>query len=237
MDGMKFSCKQVALLVFGVACFSVRPMAIAGETARPIIASPSSAATQSPRLSVEVVEISEPSQNVLVPAAAATRENGPSAEVAALLDRRSVSSITLVTSGSMTTTDGDKLRTPKDTAKEYYSEKGVSGDVAVVLGDVHQRRCLYRICHNPLYFEDPNMERCGQGFGVLTEAVSAARFFGRIPLVPYMMGATPPCECVRALPNCPSCHRFGCDAYVPDPTIRAVSLQGIATVGFIFLIP
>ncbi len=81
------------------------------------------------------------------------------------------------------------------------------------------------------------MERCGEGYGVFTDAVSAARFFGRVPLVPYMMGAQPPGDCVRALPDCPTCQRFGSDAYVPDPSMKAVAAEEFAVLGLIFLIP
>lgn len=98
-------------------------------------------------------------------------------------------------------------------------------------------RNLYPIWYKPLYFEDPNMERCGQGFGVWTEAVSAFRFVGRVPLVPYMMGSQPPCQCVRALPDCPTCQRFGCEAYIPGPSLEGIAAEEFAVLGLIFLIP
>ncbi len=101
----------------------------------------------------------------------------------------------------------------------------------------HPDRNTFAFRHNPLYFEDPNLERCGHSAGYLTEAVNIAHFAGRIPIVPYMMGANPPCECVRALPDCPTCHSFGTDAYVPEPTLRAIATQAAATTGFIFLVP
>jgi hypothetical protein len=40
--------------------------------------------------------------------------------------------------------------------------------------------------HKPLYFEQPNLERYGQGSMALIQPIlSAAHFFGSIPLVPY----------------------------------------------------
>lgn len=101
----------------------------------------------------------------------------------------------------------------------------------------HPDRNTFAFRHNPLYFEDPNLERCGHSAGYLTEAVNIAHFAGRIPILPYMMGANPPCECVRALPDCPTCHSFGTNAYVPEPTLRAIATQAAATTGFIFLVP
>jgi hypothetical protein len=52
---------------------------------------------------------------------------------------------------------------------------------------------------NPLYFEEPNLERYGYQFGCLQPAVSAAHFFATIPLLPYKMVVHPPHECVYSL--------------------------------------
>jgi len=67
-------------------------------------------------------------------------------------------------------------------------------------------------CHQPLYFEEINLERygyqcgdkwccttCGQEFCCLQPAASAAHFFGTIPALPYCLIAEPPCECVYTL--------------------------------------
>jgi hypothetical protein len=56
------------------------------------------------------------------------------------------------------------------------------------------------ICHKPLYFEHPALERYGHTTGPLCEpVVSAAHFFVNIALVPYHMGISPPNECEYAL--------------------------------------
>ncbi len=101
-------------------------------------------------------------------------------------------------------------------------------------------RNTYPICYQPLYFEDPNLERCGQTKGCLTELCSIACFAGRIPALPYLMTAQSPHQCVRALPDCPACHRFGRDAYFPKPdevNLAGVAVQSAATVGLVFLLP
>ena len=55
-------------------------------------------------------------------------------------------------------------------------------------------------CHQPLYFQEINLERYGNNFGpCLQPFVSAGMFFGRVPLLPYMMVANPPCECIYTL--------------------------------------
>jgi hypothetical protein len=102
------------------------------------------------------------------------------------------------------------------------------------------QRNSYPIKHNPLYFEDPNLERCGLGHGCLTDAASLVRLAGRVPLMTYMMAVNPPHSCVRAKPDCPTCHGFGLDAYVPNPgelDVGAAALHAAVVVGVIFLIP
>jgi hypothetical protein len=101
----------------------------------------------------------------------------------------------------------------------------------------HASRNTYPIRYQPLYFEDPNMERCGETGGCLTEVKSIAHFAGRIPLLPYMMASDSPHKCVRALPDCPTCQQFGPDAYLPKPTVKAIAVQAAATVGAIYVIP
>lgn len=101
----------------------------------------------------------------------------------------------------------------------------------------HASRNTYPIRYQPLYFEDPNMERCGETGGCLTEVKSIAHFAGRIPLLPYMMASDSPHKCVRALPDCPTCQQFGPNAYLPKPTVKAIAVQAAATVGAIYVIP
>jgi hypothetical protein len=49
---------------------------------------------------------------------------------------------------------------------------------------------------NPRYFEDRMLERHGhERFPYLQPFVSGARFFGTVPMLPYLMTVSPPCEC------------------------------------------
>ena len=67
--------------------------------------------------------------------------------------------------------------------------------------------------HNPLYFEDPNLERCGVHCGCFTTVKSAACFFGNAVALPYLAVATPPRTCMPTLGDCPTCAEFDTDAY------------------------
>jgi SLA1 homology domain 1, SHD1 len=56
------------------------------------------------------------------------------------------------------------------------------------------------LCHKPLYFEEPQLERYGHEFGpVLQPALSTAHFFANIAVLPYKMGIHPMNECQYAL--------------------------------------
>ncbi len=92
--------------------------------------------------------------------------------------------------------------------------------------------------HLPLYFEDVPLERYGHTLHPLAQpAISAAHFFGTVPMLPYKMGLEPPLEHVYAL----GYYRPGNPApkliYPLPLRLDAASLQSGAVVGLIFLIP
>lgn len=56
------------------------------------------------------------------------------------------------------------------------------------------------LCHNPLYFQDVNLERYGHTHGPLAEPlIQSAHFFGSVLVLPYKMGVHHPKECIYAL--------------------------------------
>jgi hypothetical protein len=94
------------------------------------------------------------------------------------------------------------------------------------------------LCHKPLYFEQPHMERHGHSWGpVIDPVISGAHFFASVPLLPYHMGLQPPCECVYPLGH----YRPGSCAprYIePWPwSIRGTALQAAAVTGLVFAVP
>ncbi|MBT4864189.1 MAG: hypothetical protein HON53_03585 [Planctomycetaceae bacterium] len=48
------------------------------------------------------------------------------------------------------------------------------------------------LSHRPVYFEEPNLERYGNSFGLVQPVISAAHFFGTMPLLPYIAVVNPP---------------------------------------------
>ncbi len=53
--------------------------------------------------------------------------------------------------------------------------------------------------YQPLYFEDPHLERYGHNYGFFQPLVSVGRFGVQLVGLPYQMALHPPCECVSPL--------------------------------------
>jgi hypothetical protein len=86
------------------------------------------------------------------------------------------------------------------------------------------------LCHKPLYFEEMSLERYGHSWGPICDpVVSAAHFFGTLPILPYKMGVDTPCECQYAL----GYYRPGnCAPYMIEPF--PISARGAAVqAGFV----
>lgn len=169
------------------------------------------------------------------------RENGSTAEessTSVASGRRPLTAIRLADSIVQLDESGKPLAKPEDSNPQPASSVPAEHHyVPAPWHRSHASRNTYPIRYQPLYFEDPNMERCGETGGCLTEVKSIAHFAGRIPLLPYMMASNSPHKCVRALPDCPTCQQFGPDAYLPKPTVKAIAVQAAATVGAIYVIP
>jgi len=93
-------------------------------------------------------------------------------------------------------------------------------------------------CHNPLYFEQVQLERYGHETGPLLQPlISSAHFLLTIPMMPYKMAINPPNECQYAL----GYYRPGnCAPYMLQPfpwSLRAGLVQAGVVTGATALIP
>lgn len=95
-----------------------------------------------------------------------------------------------------------------------------------------------QFCHQPLYFEEVNLERYGYGCRPCVQPlVSGAHFFLTVPALPYKMVVNPPRECVYTLGYYRPGDRVPWQRnYLPWDTRAAVVEAGVA-VGLVFLIP
>lgn len=93
------------------------------------------------------------------------------------------------------------------------------------------------LCHRPLYFEEPNVERYGYQLGCVQSVVSGAHFFATVPFLPYKMVLSHPHDCRYTLGQ----YRPG--DYTPFQRTRfvwdtkAAAAQMGVVVGLVFLIP
>ena len=94
------------------------------------------------------------------------------------------------------------------------------------------------MCHKPLYFEQPQVERYGHSWGpYLQPLISGGHFFVTVPILPYKMGMYPPGECMYSL----GYYRPGsCAPYMLDPfplSVRGGLIQAGTVVGAAAIIP
>lgn len=183
-----------------------------------------------------------PSESSVVPVSLSATEQNPSAPTPGTQNltrelNRPLSLISLSAASDRVSSGGNVMKLPEDASRHAPSASLTYFEQTIFFGTPRRPEPRHSICYQPLYFEDPNMERCGLGHGCLTELVSVTRFFGRVPVLPYLATAQPPRSCVPALPECPSCSQFGHDAYLPPLEMHAASVQAAVVVGLIFLIP
>ena len=129
---------------------------------------------------------------------------------------------------------------PKNTAAEYLDQLPTRH---VVMGESRDWELVTKdweapgVGYNPLYFEEPYLERYGYNYGVLQPFISAGRFFGRIPALPYMIGTYPLDEMRYPL----GLARPGdCPPYQVEKlpfSARGALFESLTATGLIFLIP
>ena len=132
----------------------------------------------------------------------------------------SVSAIKLTGDSTKPPTDASEYEAPVSRAREAIALEAGELSPAYHFGPnfyvTHPPRYTHCFRHNPLYFEDPNLERCGIGFGCLTTVKSAACFYANAVALPYLVVATPPRTCMTSLGDCPTCSEFNTSAYLRE---------------------
>lgn len=96
------------------------------------------------------------------------------------------------------------------------------------------------LCHNPLYFEEVNLERYGYRWpcaGVLQPVVSCGQFFATIPALPYKLVAESPCECVYTLGHYRPGSAVPYQVHFPRWRPGAGAAEAGVIAGLIFAIP
>ncbi len=97
--------------------------------------------------------------------------------------------------------------------------------------------------HQPLYFEEVNLERYGNYVGCsycgdcAQSVISTAHFFGTVPFMPYKIGADPCCERQYTLGYSRPGNCNPCQLEYPEKSCHGAVYQGLATAGVIWFIP
>jgi hypothetical protein len=94
------------------------------------------------------------------------------------------------------------------------------------------------LCHKPLYFEEPQLERYGHTAGPVRQPIiSGCHFVMNLALLPYRMGINPPTECQYAL----GYYRPGsCAPWMIPPfplSLRGATTETLAALGIIAIVP
>lgn len=133
--------------------------------------------------------------------------------------------------------ESKNVHKPNDIAFTMWRHHKPSDVVPIAHTPWQANRDSYPFLHKPLWYEDPNLERCGRGWGPLTTTVSAVHFAANTAILPYRFTAEKQWRCVRTLPDCTVCEKFGCEAYLPPWSWSGAAAQAAATVGIIYLVP
>lgn len=113
-------------------------------------------------------------------------------------------------------------------------------------GDTEFRRepldyCYYwespAFFNRPLYFEQPNLERYGYSYGPAQPFISAAQFWVKIPLLPYMMTVHCPNEPIYSLGYYRPGSRVPYQINYPEVRLDAITIETAFITGLVFLIP
>jgi hypothetical protein len=136
---------------------------------------------------------------------------------------------------------GEKM--PTDIATARLEEIADLSHASVLLRDWMGLRYCWdapAFCHQPLYFEEVNLERYGYGpryARVFQPVLSGAHFFATVPALPYKMAVDPPWACVSTLghyrPGSPAPYRV----IYPPLSVRGALAEAAVVIGGIVLIP
>ncbi len=91
--------------------------------------------------------------------------------------------------------------------------------------------------HRPLYFEQKNLERYGNDYGILTNTLSAAHFVGNIAMLPYNVGAYPTDEPIYTLGHSRPGDCVPQHHYSAPRSLRGTMFQAVSILGGAFILP
>ncbi len=135
----------------------------------------------------------------------------------------------------------ERLQQPETHGPEVFLAHGEELDIPRV-GNVGLDEAIFlesaAFCHQPLYFEEANLERYGNSYcRILQPVLSGYRFFASVPATPYMMAAYRPRKCYYdTSPYLPGRAAPRHDESLPV-SLGASATEGAAITALIFMFP
>ena len=125
-------------------------------------------------------------------------------------------------------------KAPEDRTSQLgeHSELWITREVFTFQSPMRYSVCS---CHNPLYFEEPDLERCGNTHCIFTTKLSALHFASNTLLLPYRLVTQPPCETQCALGDCRCCEEMPCQTPLRC-RLSGILSESAAAAGFVFLL-
>lgn len=126
--------------------------------------------------------------------------------------------------------------TPQNRAQQLSLAEPVIAITALGVGPTGPMRYTTCFMHQPLYFEQSNLERCGNGHGCWQNSVSGIQFLGNTILLPYHLGRQR-CDCtVHSGGDCQCCESLPRECKSPLIRCRGLTAQAAAVAGFTLLV-
>jgi hypothetical protein len=127
-------------------------------------------------------------------------------------------------------------RVPENRAAAYSQQKPLIMIAALGAEPFPPNR--YTICfmHRPLYYEQPNLERCGSGYGYFQNTISGIQFLANTMKLPYHLGAERADCPVPTRGDCMTCQSLPVELNPFPLDWHGLLTESAATAGFTFLL-
>jgi hypothetical protein len=105
-----------------------------------------------------------------------------------------------------------RVEAERSRAKRHFA--GQARDLYLVSYDFFRQHDVayapvFQFAHHPIYFEDPNLERCGYSLGCCAQPFcSGLQFYTNVALCPFKMCLTCPCAYVYPQADCAPGFRY-----------------------------
>ena len=125
---------------------------------------------------------------------------------------------------------------PQNKAPQSLQSQNLVQIVAIGSSAPRPNRYKVGFRHQPLYFEQPNLERCGKAHGIFQNALSGVHFIANTIALPYHMGQKKPKCIVPTKGDCYTCQSFDLNLNPIPISRRGALAESAAIAGFYFLL-